>query len=116
VAFLGNASASLSGPLLDAFRTGLRELGYVEGRSIVIESSFADGKQERVPGLVRDLLGRAPDVVVAAGPQPLRALKQATGSVPIVMAISSDPVEEGLVASLARPGGISPDWRSRIRS
>ena len=105
VAFLGNGSTSLSGPLLDAFRVGLRELGYIEGQSIVIESRFADGKQERVQGLVNDLLALAPDVVVAAGPQPLRAFKQATVSVPIVMAIISDPVEEGLVASLAHPGG-----------
>jgi len=105
VAFLGNGLTSLSGPLLDAFRVGLRELGYVEGQSIVIESRFADGKQERVQGLVHDLLALAPDVVVAAGPQPLRAFKQATVSVPIVMAIISDPVEEGLVASLAHPGG-----------
>jgi putative ABC transport system substrate-binding protein len=105
VAFLGNGSRSLSGPLLDSFRVGLRELGYVEGQNIVIESRFADGKQERVHGLVRDLLALAPDVVVAAGPQPLRAFKQATVSVPIVMAIISDPVEEGLIASLAHPEG-----------
>jgi ABC-type uncharacterized transport system substrate-binding protein len=105
LAFLGNGSRSLSGPLLDSFRVGLRELGYVEGQSIVIESRFADGRQERIQGLVRDLLALAPDVVVAAGPQALRAFKQATVSVPIVMAIISDPVEEGLIASLAHPGG-----------
>jgi putative ABC transport system substrate-binding protein len=104
VAWLGNGSVSISGPALDAFRVGLRELRYVEGQTIVIESRFADGKPERVQGLVRELLTLAPDVVVAAGPQALRAFKQATMSVPIVMAIISDPVEEGLVASLARPG------------
>ena len=107
VAWLGNGSVSISGPALDAFRVGLRELRYVEGQTIVIEARFADGKPERVQGLVRELVALAPDVVVAAGPQALRALKQATVSVPIpiVMAIISDPVEEGLVASLARPGG-----------
>lgn len=105
VAFLGNGSAALSGPLLEAFRGGLRELGYVEGQSVVIEPRFADGKPERVPGLVHELLALAPDVVVAAGVPPLRAFKQATGSVPVVMAIIADPVEEGLVASLAHPGG-----------
>jgi putative ABC transport system substrate-binding protein len=105
VAWLGSGSASISGPNLDSFRAGLRELGYVEGQSIVIEARFADGKPERVPELVRELLALAPDVVVAAGPQLLRAFKQATASVPIVMSIVSDPVEEGLVASLARPGG-----------
>jgi putative ABC transport system substrate-binding protein len=104
VVFLGNGSTALSGPSFDSFRAGLRALGYVEGQSILIESRFADGKPERIEGLVRELLALAPDVVVAAGPQSLRAFKQATTSVPIVMAIISDPVEEGLVASLARPG------------
>jgi putative ABC transport system substrate-binding protein len=105
VAWLGNSSMALSGPPLDAFRAGLRELGYVEGQTIIIESRFADGQMERAETFVRELLALAPDVVVAAGPQTLRAFKQATTSVPIVMAIISDPVEEGLVASLARPGG-----------
>ncbi len=105
VAFLGNGSTAFSGPLLDSFRAGLRELGYVEGQSVVIEARFADGKSERVRGLVRELLALSPDVVVAAGQQALRELKRATDSVPVVMAIMSDPVEEGLVASLAHPGG-----------
>ncbi len=105
VAFLGNGSVAFSGPLLDAFRSGLRELGYVEGQNIVIEPRFADGKPDRIPGLVHELLALAPDVVVAAGSPALRAFQQANGSVPIVMAIISDPVEEGLVASLAHPGG-----------
>ena len=105
VAFLGNGSAAFSGPLLDSFRAGLRELGHVEGQSVLIEARFADGKSEQVRGLVRELLALSPDVVVAAGPQALRELKQATDSVPVVMAIMSDPVDEGLVASLAHPGG-----------
>jgi len=104
VAFLGNATEALSAPLLNAFRSGLQELGYVEGQNIVIDARFVDGKPERVEGLVRDLLALAPDVVLTAGPQALRAFKQATASVPIVMAIIADPVEEGLVASLAHPG------------
>ena len=105
VAFLGNGSSHLSGPSLDAFRAGMATLGYVEGQSIRIEARFADGKPQRVPDLVRELLASAPDVVVAAGPQSLKTFKQATKSVPIVMAIISDPVEEGLVESLAHPGG-----------
>ena len=105
VAFLGNGSAAFSGPLLDSFRAGLRELGHVEGQSVLIEARFADGKSEQVRGLVRELLALSPQVVVAAGPQALRELKQATDSVPVVMAIMSDPVDEGLVASLAHPGG-----------
>jgi putative ABC transport system substrate-binding protein len=105
VAFLGNGSAAFSGPLLDSFRAGLRELGHVEGQSVLIEARFAYGKSEQVRGLVRELLALSPHVVVAAGPQALRELKQATDSVPVVMAIMSDPVDEGLVASLAHPGG-----------
>jgi putative ABC transport system substrate-binding protein len=105
VAFLGNGPSHLSGPSLDAFRAGMATLGYVEGQSIRIEARFADGKPQRVPDLVRELLASAPDVVVAAGPQSLKTFKQATKSVPIVMAIISDPVEEGLVESLAHPGG-----------
>jgi len=105
VAWLGNGSMAASRGNLDSFRAGLRDLGYVEGQSIVIESRFADGKLERIQALARELLALAPMVVVAAGPQALRAFKRATVSVPVVMAIVGDPVEEGLVASLARPGG-----------
>ena len=68
VAFLGNGSASISGPLLEAFRSGLRDLGYVEGQNLVIEARFADGKPERIPGLVREMLARAPDVIVRPAP------------------------------------------------
>ncbi len=105
VAFLGNGSAAFSGPLLDAFRGGLRELGYVEGQTVVIEPRFAEGNPDRIQGLVHDLLASGPDVVVAAGGPALRAFQQATGSVPIVMAIIADPAEQGLVTSLAHPGG-----------
>jgi hypothetical protein len=116
VAFLGNGSTQLSGPSFDAFRSGLRALGYVEGQSILIESRFADGKPERIDGLVPELLALAPDVVVAAGPQSLRTFKQATTSVPIVMAIISDPVEEGgPPESLARRGPVGSDRWRRLR-
>jgi putative ABC transport system substrate-binding protein len=105
VGFLGNGSAAASGVLLDAFKTGLQELGYVEGQSLVVDARFADGRPDRVEPLVRDLLAARPSVIVAAGPQPLRALKRATTSVPVVMSIIADPVELGLIVSLARPGG-----------
>jgi putative tryptophan/tyrosine transport system substrate-binding protein len=105
VGFLGNGSASTSGPLLEAFRAGLRDFGYVEGRNVIVDVRYVDGMPERVQPLVHELLALSPDVVVAAGPQPLRTLKQTTTSIPVVMAIISDPVEEGLIASLARPGG-----------
>jgi putative ABC transport system substrate-binding protein len=105
LAFLANGSAAASGPLLESLRTGLRDLGHVEGQTLVIVPRFADGREERIPGLVRELLATRPDIIVAAGHRALSALKAATPTVPIVMAIISDPVESGLVASLARPGG-----------
>jgi putative tryptophan/tyrosine transport system substrate-binding protein len=105
VAFLGNGSPAVSGALLTAFKAGLQELGYVEGRNIVVEARFADGRAERVEPLVREIVASRPAVIVAAGPQPLRVLQHATTTVPVVMAIIGDPAELGLVASLARPGG-----------
>ncbi|MGH7824588.1 MAG: ABC transporter substrate-binding protein [Candidatus Binatia bacterium] len=88
-----------------AFRQGLRELGYVEGKNIVIESRFADGKLDRVPSLAAELVRLNVDVIVTSGPSPTRATKEATTTIPIVMARDLDPVGNGFVASLARPGG-----------
>jgi putative ABC transport system substrate-binding protein len=87
---------------LGAFRQGLRELGYVEGRSIVIEYRWADGKYDRLPGLAAELVGRKVSVIVTYGAGVQAA--QVTG-IPIVMAVAQDPVAAGFVASLARPGG-----------
>jgi putative ABC transport system substrate-binding protein len=89
----------------DAFRQGVRELGYVEGENIVIESRYADGKLERLPALVAELLRDKVDVIVTTGPTTTRPAKEATSTVPIVMGFDSDPVGSGFVASLARPGG-----------
>src|SRR6266852_4896262 len=84
----------------------LRELGYVEGQNLVIEQRFAEGKLDRLPGLARELVQLRMDLLVAASPVAVRALKDATKAIPIVMLLSySDPVELGLVASFARPGG-----------
>jgi putative ABC transport system substrate-binding protein len=105
VAFLGNGTATVNRPSEDALRAGLRDLGYIEGANLVIASRYADGSVERLPGLSRELVDMKPDVLVSAGPQALRALREATSTLPIVSAAVSDPVEEGLVASLARPGG-----------
>jgi putative ABC transport system substrate-binding protein len=89
----------------EAFRQGLRELGYIEGQNIVIEHRFPDWKYERLPGLAANLVRLNVDVIVAASPAATKAAKQATSTVPIVFTVSGDPVADGFVASLARPGG-----------
>jgi putative ABC transport system substrate-binding protein len=105
VGSLWNGSEAISAPNVAAVRQRLKELGYVEGRDVAIVSRYADGKFERFPALVKELIELKPDVIVAAGPQAGRAIKQATSTVPVVMAVISDPIAEGLVQSLARPVG-----------
>ena len=105
IGFLLNQSEALGAGPLGALRQGLQELGYIDGRNIAIVPRYADGKLERLPALVKELIEMKPDVIVTAGPQAGRALKQATDTLPVVMAVISDPVAEGLVQSLARPGG-----------
>ena len=90
---------------IQAFREGLRELGYVEGKSIVVEYRYADGKFERLPDLATELAQLKVDVIVTGGPTATRPAKKATATIPIVMAQDTDPVGNGFVASLARPGG-----------
>jgi len=92
-------------PFLAAFRQGLKDLGYIEGKNIAVEYRFADGKQERLAGLAAELIGLKVDVIVTVGLPAAVAAKQATLMIPIVMALISDPVGAGLVVSLARPGG-----------
>jgi putative ABC transport system substrate-binding protein len=99
------ASQSEVAPFNEAFRLGLRELGYVEGETVVIEARFAEGKVDLVRGIAEDLVQHKVDVLVAPSAATVRLLKQATTTIPIVMANVTDPVGFGFVASLQRPGG-----------
>ena len=90
---------------LEAFRQALSELGYVEGKNIVIEARYAEGKLDQLPARASELVRLNPDVIVTGGPQSTRSAKNATSTIPIVMGQDSDPVGSGFVASLARPGG-----------
>ncbi|MBI2752538.1 MAG: ABC transporter substrate-binding protein [Betaproteobacteria bacterium] len=107
VGFLGASwrQIYLESGRLDAFLRGMRELGYVEGKNLVIEWRFADGKYERLPALATELVRLNPDVIVAEPSPAIRAAKQATKTIPIVFPMTGDPVGSGFVASLARPGG-----------
>src|SRR5262245_27341711 len=91
--------------LLEAFREGLKEYGWVEGQNISVEYRFAGGKEDALPGIAAALVQSRLDVIVAEGTAAIRAAKNVTRTVPIVMAVSNDPVGTGLVASLNRPGG-----------
>jgi ABC-type uncharacterized transport system substrate-binding protein len=105
VGFMGNSTEALEANLVGPFREGLRELGYEEGRNIIIEYRWAEGKYERFPALIAELLAGNLDVIVTAGTPASLAVKKATSSVPLVMIAVGEPVATGLVASLARPGG-----------
>jgi putative tryptophan/tyrosine transport system substrate-binding protein len=105
IALLDTTSMPARRHLWDAFRDGLRELGYVEGGNLIIESRWADDRTERVAGVVAELIRLTPDVIVVAGTPAALAVHRATTTIPIVLAGVGDPVPLGLVASLARPGG-----------
>src|SRR5512143_3133812 len=107
IGFLGAASPAepRSQRFFEAFRKGLAELGYVEGQNIAIESRWAAGKYERLPGLAAELVRLKMDVIVTAAVPAIQAAREATSTIPIIMAVVVDPVETGLVASFARPGG-----------
>ena len=105
IGFFSSISPSIFSDRVEAFRQGLGELGYVEGKNIVIEWRSAEGKADRLPALAAELVRLKVDVIVSPGPGPTRAAKQATNTIPIVMAFDDDPVGSGFAASLARPGG-----------
>jgi len=105
IGFLGNSTAALEANLVGPFREGLRDLGYVEGRNVEIEYRWAEGKYERLPTLIAELIASKVDVIVTAGTPAALAVKQATASIPLVMVAVGDPVGTGLIASFAHPGG-----------
>jgi putative tryptophan/tyrosine transport system substrate-binding protein len=120
IGFMGNPTAALETNLVDAFREGLRELGYEEGRNIAIEYRWADGNYDRFPTLAEELIAARVDAIVTAGTPAALAVKKATTTVPLVMVAVGDPIGTGLVSSLARPGGnltglssIAPDLEGK---
>ena len=105
IGYLTGATPDGQSARIEPFRQGLRELGYAEGQNILIEYRYAEGKLDRLPALAAELVRLKVDVIVTGGPVITRAAKNATNTIPIVMAQDSDPVGNGFVASLARPGG-----------
>ena len=105
IGMLERTSAAVNAANVDGFRQGLRERGYVEGKTFVIEYRSSDGRDERYPGLATELVRLKVDVIVTRGTPAALAAKQATATIPVVITGTGDPVGQGIVASLARPGG-----------
>jgi putative tryptophan/tyrosine transport system substrate-binding protein len=105
IGFILTATPNETEHLVKALNEGLRELGYVEGRNVVFERRFAEGRQERLPALATELVQLNVDVLVTGSNPVIAAVKQVTATIPVVMAVSRDPVGAGFIASLARPGG-----------
>ena len=105
IGFLTRATDASVSTQIDAFRQGLRDLGWVEGKSISIEYRDAEGQADRLPALAAELVALNVDVIVTVDTPPTQAAKQATSTIPIVIAVSADPVGAGLVSSLGHPGG-----------
>src|SRR5438477_4621238 len=104
IGFLGLTTPASATPAVAGFRQGLSETGFVEGRNVAIEYRWAEARYERLPVLAADLVSRKIDLLLATGPQGPRAARNATATVPIVFVYGGDPVADGLVPSLARPG------------
>jgi ABC-type uncharacterized transport system substrate-binding protein len=109
VGFLRSVSLADAADLVAAFRQGLKETGYIEGQNVVIELRSAEGHQDRLPALAAELI-RRPVAVIVGNNNAALAAKAATATIPIIFATGSDPVRDGLVGSLNRPGAMSPAW------
>jgi putative tryptophan/tyrosine transport system substrate-binding protein len=106
IGYLSGSSSGASAPFSAAFREGLKETGYVEGRNLTIEYRWADGRYDQLPALAAELVGRKVDLIAASsGTSPAIAAKNASSTIPIVFETGADPVRQGLVATFARPGG-----------
>src|SRR6202162_201132 len=105
IGFLTRSASPPVSTQIDAFRQGLRDLGCVEGKNISIEYRDAEGQADRLPALAAELVALNVDIIVTVDTPPTQAAKQATSTIPIVIAVSADPVGAGLVSSLAHPGG-----------
>jgi putative tryptophan/tyrosine transport system substrate-binding protein len=104
IVWFSNSTAADGRPFLDELRSGLRELGYVEGRSVVIDARWGEDSPERVRELAAEIVASRPDVIVTQGPTAL-TIRRATSTIPVVFAFSGDPIEAGFVSTLSRPGG-----------
>jgi ABC-type uncharacterized transport system substrate-binding protein len=105
IGYIGNGDPTTGRPTLEAFRQGLRELGWIEGQSITIEYRWAEGNPDRLPALATELVQAKVDVIVLSGTPAIRAGREATRTIPIVFVSLADPVTLGVIANLARPGG-----------
>jgi putative tryptophan/tyrosine transport system substrate-binding protein len=110
IGFLGSESASNQAKRLEALRSGLRDLGYVEGKNIAIEIRWAEGHYDRLPSLAAELVDLKVSAIVASGTKALLALRSVTTTIPIVMGSTGDPIALGVVTNLARPGGNITGW------
>jgi len=120
IGYLTASSVSAGASFREVFREGLRQLGYVESQNIIIEWRYADGRDERLPDLAAELVRLKVDVIVTHSTPAIRAVEHATKIIPIIMAVVGDPIAQGFVASLARPGGnitgftnLSPDLSTK---
>jgi putative ABC transport system substrate-binding protein len=105
IGYLVTSSPAAIAPRMEAFQQGLRELGFIEGKNIVIERRYADGKSDQLRSLAAELVNLNVDIIVSSGPTATRPAKEATSKIPIVMTFDDDPIGSGFVASLNRPGG-----------
>jgi len=110
IGYLDQGSATGNGPYFEAFRQGLRDLGWVEGKNITIDVRFAEGKTERLPALAAELVRLKVDLIATSSTPAALTAKQATATIPIVIGFVADPVGSGVVRSLARPGGNITGW------